>query len=155
MIDDSFYHKPPAMRQSLAAGGLVARLQGQQVFIALVREGNLLDYILPKGSLEAGEDLQEAARREIEEEAGLSQLEFLAELGVQERLNYRRKAWKVIHYFLFLTRQESGQPTDATHGYRCEWFPIDALPAMFWPEQKKLIEENREWISALVRKRGA
>jgi 8-oxo-dGTP pyrophosphatase MutT (NUDIX family) len=155
MIDESFYHKPPGIKESLAAGGVVARLENGQVLIALVREGELLDYILPKGSLEPGEELQETARREIEEEAGLSQLEFLAALGVQERLNYRRKAWKVIHYFLYLTRQTSGQPTDATHGYRCEWFHIDALPAMFWPEQKQLIEENAEWIEALVRKRAA
>ena len=155
MIDDSWYRKPEVGRESLAAGGVVARLQGEQVLVALVREGELLDYILPKGSLEPGEDLQEAARREIEEEAGLSQLEFLAKLGVQERLNYRRKAWKVIHYFLYLTHQESGQPTDSTHGYRCEWFPIDALPAMFWPEQKLLIEENAKWIETQVRKRAA
>jgi 8-oxo-dGTP pyrophosphatase MutT (NUDIX family) len=154
MIDESFYHKPPGIKESLAAGGVVARLTGERVLIALVREGQLLDYILPKGSVEDGEDLQEAARREIEEEAGLNRLEFLAELGVQERLNYRRKAWKVIHYFLYLTHQESGQPTDSTHGYRCEWFPIDALPAMFWPEQKQLIEENAEWINTLVRQRA-
>jgi 8-oxo-dGTP pyrophosphatase MutT (NUDIX family) len=154
MIDDSWYRKPEGVRKSLAAGGVVARLQGEQVLVALVREGELLDYILPKGSVEDGEDLQEAARREIEEEAGLNRLEFLAELGVQERLNYRRKAWKVIHYFLYLTHQESGQPTDSAHGYRCEWFPIDALPAMFWPEQRQLIEQNREWISKLVRQRA-
>jgi ADP-ribose pyrophosphatase YjhB (NUDIX family) len=155
MIDDSYYQKPPSIRESLAAGGVVVRQQGQRVLIALVREGELLDYILPKGSLEAGEDLQEAARREIEEEAGLTQLEFLAELGVQERLNYRRKAWKVIHYFLYLTRQEDGQPTDPTHGYSCEWFSIDNLPSMFWPEQKRLIEENAERICALVRGQAA
>jgi 8-oxo-dGTP pyrophosphatase MutT (NUDIX family) len=154
MIDKSWYEKPPGIKESLAAGGVVARLEGERVLIALVREGELLDYILPKGSVEAGEDLQEAARREIEEEAGLSRLEFLAEIGVQERLNYRRKAWKVIHYFLYLTYQEDGQPTDSTHGYRCEWFPIDALPAMFWPEQRQLIEQNREWMSKLVRQRA-
>jgi ADP-ribose pyrophosphatase YjhB (NUDIX family) len=155
MIDDSFYHKPPGIKESLAAGGIVVRRQEDQILIALVKEGDYPTYILPKGSLEPGEDLQETALREIEEEAGLSQLEYLADIGVQERLNYRRKAWKVIHYFLFLTRQEVGQPSDPTHGYRCEWFPLDDLPPMFWPEQKQLVEGNREWISALVRKRAA
>ena len=155
MIDDSFYQKPPGIRESLAAGGVVLRLQGEQILIALVKESDYDSYILPKGSLEPGEDVEETARREIEEEAGLSQLEYLADLGIQERLNYRRKAWKVIHYFLFLTHQEQGLPSDPTHGYQCEWFPLDELPQMFWPEQQRLIEENRQWISELVRKRGA
>jgi len=153
MIDDSFYHKPPGIKESLAAGGIVVRLQEDQILIALVKEGDYPTYILPKGSLEPGEDLQEAARREIEEEAGLSQLEFLADLGVQERLNYRRKAWKVIHYFLFITLQDEGQPSDPTHSYHCEWFPVDDLPPMFWPEQKQLVDDNRERIRSLVHKR--
>ena len=153
MIDDSFYQKPPGIRVSLAAGGVVVRLQGEQLLVALVKEGDYNCYILPKGSLEPGEDLEETARREIEEEAGLSQLEYLADLGVQERLNYRRKAWKVIHYFVFFTQQEDAQPSDVNHQYRCEWFPLDELPEMFWPEQQRLIEENRQWISELVQRR--
>jgi 8-oxo-dGTP pyrophosphatase MutT (NUDIX family) len=149
-MDESWYRKPPGVKDSLAAGGVVARLVYGEVWVALVQEGDQMDFILPKGSLEPGEDLQSAARREIEEEAGLSSLELLAKLGVQERLNYRRSAWKIIHYFLFTTQQEEGHPTDRTHGYRCRWFPIGALPGMFWPEQKQLIEENRQLITELV-----
>jgi 8-oxo-dGTP pyrophosphatase MutT (NUDIX family) len=149
-MDESWYHKPPGIKESITAGGLVARLVNGEVWVALVQEGDQMDYILPKGSLETGEDLESAARREIEEEAGLSSLELVAKLGVQERLNYRRTAWKITHYYLFITEQEQGRPTDTGHGYRCRWFPIEALPGMFWPEQKRLIEDNRERICELV-----
>lgn len=154
-MNEDWYRKPPRIKENIAAGGLVARLVEGQVWVALVQEGNQMDYILPKGSLEPGEDLEEAARREIEEEAGLSSLELVAKLGVQERLNYRRNAWKVIHYFLFVTGIEGGSPTDTTHGYHCRWFPIDSLPSMFWPEQKRLIVEKRNWICEMVRSRLA
>jgi 8-oxo-dGTP pyrophosphatase MutT (NUDIX family) len=149
-MDESWYIKPTGVKESITAGGVVARLLNGQVWVALVQEGDQMDYILPKGSLEAGEDLESAARREIEEEAGLTSLELVASLGVQERLNYRRTAWKITHYFLFITQQEEGHPTDITHGYRCRWFPIDSLPGMFWPEQKRLIEDNRDRIVTLV-----
>jgi 8-oxo-dGTP pyrophosphatase MutT (NUDIX family) len=149
-MDESWYRKPPGIKESIAAGGLVVRLVDDRIWVALVKEGNQEDYILPKGSLEAGEDLETAARREIEEEAGITSLELVAPLGIQERLNYRRKAWKVIHYYLFITDQESGLPTDTDHGYRCHWFPIDSLPGMFWPEQKQLIEDNRARIHELL-----
>ncbi len=149
-MDESWYNKPPGVKDSLTAGGVVVRVEGGQVWVALVQEGEQMDYILPKGGLEPGEDLQSAARREIEEEAGLSSLELVASLGVQERLNYKRTAWKITHYFLFTTRQEEGHPTDTSHGYRCRWFPIDSLPSMFWPEQKRLIEDNRQRIQELL-----
>jgi 8-oxo-dGTP pyrophosphatase MutT (NUDIX family) len=149
-MDEGWYRKPPGIKESIAAGGLVARLVDDQIWVALVQEGDQEDYILPKGSLEAGEDLETAARREIEEEAGITSLKLVAPLGIQERLNYRRKAWKVIHYFLFITDQESGLPTDTHHRYRCHWFAIDSLPGMFWPEQKQLIEDNRTRIKELL-----
>lgn len=149
-MDESWYRKPDEIKESITAGGLVARLVDGQVWVALVQEGDHMDYILPKGSLEPGEDLESAARREIEEEAGLSSLELVAKLGVLERLNHRRTSWKITHYFLFTTQQEEGRPTDRTHGYRCDWFPIDSLPGMFWAEQKRLIEENRDRIRELV-----
>lgn len=122
------------------------RRDAGRVLVALVRERRYRSYFLPKGSVEHGESLEMAARREIVEEAGLVDLELLADLGVQERLNYRKDAWKTIHYFLFLTRQQQGRPTDRDHGYVCEWFDLNGLPELFWPEQQYLLEDNRDLI---------
>ena len=111
-----------------------------------MREGEFADYVLPKGDVVAGEAWEEAARREIGEESGLTDLVLLGELGVRERLDYLKRAWKKTHYYLFSTRQITGTPTDLEHDYRLEWFPLDALPAMFWPEQKELIVAHRALI---------
>jgi hypothetical protein len=40
---------------------------------------------------------------------------------------------------LFLTSQREAHPTDPDHDYACEWFPLDALPDFFWPEQRNLV----------------
>lgn len=110
-----------------------------QWLVALVSEAELSSYFLPKGRVEVGEQLQAAARREILEEAGLSDLHFQEDLGVYERLNFTKNAWKVIHYFLFYTKQVDGHPTDTHHAYICEWYPLDSLPSLLWPEQAEIL----------------
>lgn len=146
MIDQSWYSQPDKTKISLSAGGVVARLAGNKVLVALVREDKFQDYILPKGCVEPGESIEEAARREILEEAGLDNLILLCKLGVQERWNFKKTSWKIIHYFLFTTNIIEGKPVDVKHDYTCEWFFIDSLPPMFWLEQQKLLEANRDKI---------
>jgi 8-oxo-dGTP diphosphatase len=142
-VDKGWYSKPPGVREDIDAGGVVVHNVGDHPWVALVAEEGLSHYFLPKGRCEVGEDLQSTARREISEEAGLADLSFLGELGVYERLNYTKKAWKVIHYFLFETDQVTSHPTDEKHKYRCEWFPLDTLPPLLWPEQKEILENLR------------
>ncbi|MBI4280151.1 MAG: NUDIX hydrolase [Armatimonadetes bacterium] len=148
MIDQSWYARPPGVPAHTSAGGVVVRVERGRVYVALVREGDLPGYVLPKGHVEAGERPEEAARREIFEEAGLGDLRMLSSLGVRERLDYGKTSWKQTHYFLFLTDQVHGTAADRRHALA--WFPIDDLPAMFWPEQRELIESNRARIVALM-----
>jgi 8-oxo-dGTP pyrophosphatase MutT (NUDIX family) len=147
-IDESWYRKPADIPQRLAAGGVVVRLKGNDLLVALVGEPDVSEegFILPKGGVEAGESLEDAARREIEEETGLTDLTLLGELGSRQRLNFRKTRWQTTHYFLFLTRQQTAAPADLSHHYELRWFPLDHLPTIFWPEQTKLIESNRDKI---------
>jgi 8-oxo-dGTP pyrophosphatase MutT (NUDIX family) len=149
-IDASWYQRPKDIWESTSAGGIIVRIAGGAVWIALVKESDFPDYILPKGRIEKGETLEAAARREILEEAGISDLQLVAELGSRQRLNYMRNCWITVHYFLFVTSQIQAEPTDREHSYRCYWFRLDQLPGMFWPEQRQLVEENRWRIEALI-----
>jgi 8-oxo-dGTP pyrophosphatase MutT (NUDIX family) len=98
---------------------VVRRLpQDGAVLVALSRLGAGGDCFLPKGGVEKGETLEQAARREIAEEAGLTDLTLLAPLGTRSRLNWNRKRWITTHYFLFCTDQEEGRPTDPRQEYQ-------------------------------------
>ena len=149
MIDESWYKRPPGVSDRTSSGGVVIRIADGQIYVALVGELGLTERVLPKGGVEAGESLEEAARREIEEEAGLSSLKLIEKLGVRGRLSYDRVCWITTHYFLFVTAQVEGIPTDVEHHYELGWYPIEALPAIFWPEQRELIETNRDKIVKL------
>ena len=151
MIDESWYKRPPGVSDRTSAGGIVARIEDGRIYVALVGELGLTERVLPKGGVEPGESLEETARREIEEEAGLSSLELIEELGVRERLSYDKVCWITTYYFLFVTEQVEGTPTDVEHHYELAWHPIGALPAIFWSEQRELIETNRDEIVGLIK----
>lgn len=149
MIDKSWYTRPPGVPAKIAAGGVVVRLEGDDLCLALVKEQGRPGYILPKGKVKKHETLEQAARREIMEEAGLGQLKLRKYLGMRERMDFRKKRWKITHYFLFETSEHKPGPTDPYRQYSVQWFVPENLPSMFWPEQKELIESNLDVLHAI------
>lgn len=152
-IDNSWYIKPTGKNfpHKINGGGVVVRKSGSEILIALIRDRNFNDYNLPKGGVEKGEDVAKAAAREVSEEAGLNNLIFICELGTEERLTFEKDKWATTHYFLFTTNQVKGeQNLQEDEDFEVGWFNINNLPNLFWPEQKKLIENNLSKIKASV-----
>jgi 8-oxo-dGTP pyrophosphatase MutT (NUDIX family) len=152
-IDHTWYVRPEGVRDRFAAGGVVVRLEASRVLVALAQEAGMAEagHVLPKGGLDPGEDTITAARREIAEEAGLTELTLLGRLATLQRLTYYRDRWQVIYMFLFVTHQVDGTPTDTEHHEHLWWFPLDELPEMLWPEQRRLLEDGRTEIERALR----
>ncbi len=101
-------------KETLTAGGVVLNKKGQ----VLVVNQNNNSWSLPKGHIDPGESDLEAAKREVYEESGISDLKFIKELGRYER--YRiglndsddKSELKKIVMFLFTTIQEELKPID-------------------------------------------
>jgi 8-oxo-dGTP pyrophosphatase MutT (NUDIX family) len=152
MIDKSWYIRPKgSIRERTSAGGVICRVESGRILVALTTEVGLNAYILPKGGVKKKETLEQAAAREIEEEAGLTDLHLIAPLGTRERLDFEKTKWITTHYFLYVTTQVKGMPTDPHHAYEVRWFPLQNLPEMFWPEQRELIETNQALIESKIR----
>ncbi len=105
------------MLETKVAGGVVLNKEGA----VLVVNKNHDSWSLPKGHLEDSEDALEAAKREIQEESGVSELEFVKELGSYKRYKIGKheaedkSELKEIRVFLFHTDQMSLHPVDPTN----------------------------------------
>lgn len=158
-IDDSWYRRTPDAQPRTSAGGVIARVESDRVLVALAREGDFESLVLPKGGVDPGESLVEAAKREIEEEIGISDLTCLAPLGARQRLSYAKDRWVTTHYFLFFTRQIDATPTHhERHWHGPKWLDLhndQALAEMFWPEQREVVVSNRPMIESLAREAAA
>lgn len=141
--------KPDNIPTSHSAGGVVGRTSGGKVFIALVQEPDLEGWVMPKGHIEPGETVEQAALREVQEETGLKDVKLIEKLGVRERMSHGNVEWKIIHYYLFQT-EETGLNTAGSDILDAKWFPIDDLPKMYWPEQQKLIKDSRQTVKQLL-----
>jgi 8-oxo-dGTP pyrophosphatase MutT (NUDIX family) len=147
MIDDSWYVRPPQIAERTSAGGIVLRWHEGEPLIALAHEKSYKGPVLPKGGVEPGEDLLQAARREIAEEAGLQRLTLIEPLGKLERLTFDKLKWVTTHFFLFSTDELTGVPTDVKHHQQEPiWRRLDQLDDMFWPCQRRLVLQHAELI---------
>lgn len=154
-IDETWYERPDDLPERISAGGVVVRIEGGAILVALVRELNnalieLDGYVLPKGGLEEGESVEDGAKREIQEEIGLTEVSRLGALGILERQTENRTHWSINHYGLYITQQVEGEILDKDHHFGMAWFPLDSLPPLFWPDEEKLLRDQRLHIYDLA-----
>ena len=102
------------MRKTHSAGGVVTNREGEVLVVS--QRGT--SWSLPKGHIDPGESALVAAKREIYEESGIRDLEFVRELGSYERHKIGvnggddRSELKVITMFLFRTSEKALKPVD-------------------------------------------
>ncbi len=91
-------------------------------------------WTFPKGRVEKGELIEEAAARETLEELGLREIRLLEDLGkidIWFRDRFEKQGalvHKDIHYFLFETTEDAVLRTDPKeHVYGAEWITVGQL----------------------------
>lgn len=102
----------------------------------------------PKGHIEEGEEEIDTARREIREESGITQLEFID--GFKETIEYYvgqngEKRQKFVYFFLAKTNEEkiiiSNEHQDS------KWLVFnEAMELATYPDTKKLLKQADDFI---------
>ena len=82
--------KSKAVNRTHSAGGVVVNQKGQ-VIIVRNQGPTWLSWSFPRGHVNKGEDKLTAAKREIYEETGVSDLELIRELDTYERFRLSSK----------------------------------------------------------------
>lgn len=97
--------------------------------------------------LKTGERISEAGRREVQEEAGLSDLSVKNELGITRYTFQAESAVvrKKVHYFLMLTQQKQLTPQAEEGILAAEWMPIDkAVEMLEYETDKEIVRRARQ-----------
>ena len=95
-------------------------------------------YQIPGGHFESGRTLEEQARREVEEETGLTDIAFKKIISVNNEHVYGK------HYVSigFLAEWRSGAPgtPEPEKSRNWRWYDPDALPAPLFPPTRGVID---------------
>lgn len=129
----------------VAAGGIIVDESSGSRRVLLVHRPRYDDWSFPKGKLDPGETIEEAALREVREETGLK-CRLIRKL-TEARYNYRtrhtgRLKPKVVHYFL-MERLTSRIKVPGDEVDLALWVELDEA------SQKLTYEQDRELLDLL------
>jgi 8-oxo-dGTP diphosphatase len=122
-----------------AAGGVVVRRDEEgHTRVAVIHRPKYMDWSLPKGKLEKGEEWQEAALREVQEETG-----YRCEAGVElSHVSYldRKGRRKLVRYWLMEPIKGEFKAHDEVDELR--WLTPDETDELLtYPHDKELVRK--------------
>src|SRR5215467_7321273 len=144
--------KTTPTRRQVSAGGVAYRSKRDKTEVALIRVGVDLRWQLPKGRVDAGESPEEAALREVREEAGI-EAEIICPLETSEYWYVSGKGDKSVrlHKFVhfYLMKYLSGSTKDHDDEVEdAQWVDIDkAVRLLAFEGERVIVEKAYEHLS--------
>lgn len=131
-------------RKQVSAGGAAFREIDGKFEVALVLMIPEMRWQLPKGIIDPGETPEQAALREVREEAGIEceliePIETIEYWFVDSRSGTPIRIHKFVHFYLM--RYVSGDVADHDHEVaEARWFPVDeAISTLAFDSEKSVV----------------
>jgi len=125
-----------------------ARVPENKKILYLLLQYGLGHWGFPRGLIEEGESLEETARREIKEETGIKDLEFLP--GFKETIKFffkfrEKNILKFVTYFLAKTKEEKVRLSYEHKDY--VWLPYKrARERLTFKNSKEVLKKAHEYL---------
>ena len=134
------------MKREKSAGAIVFRKEKEPKYLLLHYEAKHWDF--PKGNIESKEEELETVKREIEEETGIKDIEFV--MGFKEKIHYYYKLKdelmsKEVVFYLVKTDTEQVKLSFEHIGFA--WLSYDkALDKLTFKNAKEILKKANEFL---------
>ena len=138
----------------ISAGGVAFRNQGERLEVALISVGENNRWQLPKGLVDKGESTEDAAVREVREEAGID-TQVVDRIDKVEYWYFAREKGNRVRYhkyvYFYLLRYKSGDVAEHDDEVNeAQWVEIgEAVKRLAFATEKKIVERGAQMISDL------
>ena len=136
------------MKRSRSVGGVVVSKKGEILVVSQYGTS----WSLIKGTVERGEDDKTTASREFKEEAGITNVTFIRELGTYERYviakdgSEDKSEWKTITIYLCKTPEEILKPEDPENPEAIWVNPNKVTELLTHPKDKEFYESVKQQV---------
>jgi 8-oxo-dGTP pyrophosphatase MutT (NUDIX family) len=145
MADQQGKDQLPVLHQ-VSSGGVVFRGSGNDAKVVIIQTASEHRWQLPKGLIDAGETVEEAAIREVREESGIDAeiIELADEIEYWFTASYhgeRRRYHKMVHFFVM--NYLSGRVEDHDHEVaEARWLSVpEALKLLHFKTERDVVEK--------------
>lgn len=116
--------------------------EGGFLFCVIERQG--VDWSIPKGKPNAGESEEETARRELQEETGITEIELVPDIAFHQKFDFEHegiKYHKTVKYFLaFVSNINTKIPEEFKKEVSdIKWLPFEEAKAIISYDNAKVI----------------
>ncbi|KKU92236.1 MAG: AP4A hydrolase [Microgenomates group bacterium GW2011_GWA1_48_10] len=147
------------MKQALSAGGVAYKQDPTGIVWLLIKPRPSIDfpkerYQLPKGLIEEGEGVAEAALREVKEETGI--MATIKQKVSESKYIYTyegERVFKIVSYFLM--EYVSGQPTENSEVEKVMWLSYpEAYERLTYSSDKQILKKAQGDSNQLLTTNG-
>jgi 8-oxo-dGTP pyrophosphatase MutT (NUDIX family) len=137
----------------ISAGGVAFRKQDGRIEVALISVGDEGRWQLPKGIVDKGESTEQAAVREVREEAGID-TEVVERIDKVEYWYFWNEDGRRVRYhkfvYFYLLRYKSGDVRDHDREVNeARWVEIDeAIELLAFDSEKKVLKKAKGMMSS-------
>lgn len=153
------------VKRARSAGGVVFRrlfpATSEVEFRILLLQHETGKWMLPKGTIEAGETPETVALREVAEETGLRNVRIVSDLGEERYIFF----WKIedtyydksVHYYLMESLGgEEALPQREEGFVRCEWVSFaEALDRIKYKETRQVVRRAQTALAGFPGSRAS
>ena len=135
----------------ISAGGVAFRKRKKQIEVALISVGDNNRWQLPKGIVDKGESTEDAAVREVREEAGIDS-DIVERIDKVEYWYFWNEDGQRVRYhkfvYFYLLRYKAGDVRDHDDEVNeARWVEIDeAIKLLAFNSEKKIVEKAKALI---------